>query len=295
MENRVIFTDRCSDLSSDELKRHNLWPEAVNLHLTYNGADISPKTDDEFYDHLIDGSYAPGGLKSSSPSYADAKKVLDDIIANTPESTEIVYAGTSPFISAGTANLMRMVLDDYSAEYPNRKFTFVDTLCTSNGQGLDLQYLAAYQGDDIVSYAHDIGKHIVHLFTQRDFNYSAKSGRYAFSKRIVMLVASAVHVSPWMYFPSDDKLQTDSTIRRGDKILHEWVDYYLTNRAAPNEPIRIGYGGRTELGRAEKFIALLEAAGVQPEQIQLTHVGRAIGAHTGHTVLSFFFRQKNER
>ena len=34
---------------------------------------------------------------------------------------------------------------------------------------------------------------------------------------------------------------------------------------------------------------------VQPEQIQLTHVGRAIGAHTGHTVLSFFFRQKNER
>lgn len=88
----------------------------------------------------------------------------------------------------------------------------------------------------------------------------------------------------------------DGTPRRADKILREWVDYYVANAADDNDFVRIGYGGREELKRAEKLIRLLkDKTDLTDEQIQLVRVGPIIGTHTGSTVLSFFFKQKDVR
>jgi hypothetical protein len=40
---------------------------------------------------------------------------------------------------------------------------------------------------------------------------------------------------------------------------------------------------------------LKERTDLTDEQIQLAHVSPIVGAHTGSTVLSFFFKQKGER
>ena len=70
----------------------------------------------------------------------------------------------------------------------------------------------------------------------------------------------------------------------------------IENVADDNEFVRIGYGGEAELPRAEKLIRKLkERTDLTDEQIQLAHVSPIVGAHTGSTVLSFFFKQKNER
>ena len=144
--------------------------------------------------------------------------------------------------------------------------------------------------------AYELGKHIVHLFTESDLRYSAKSGRYNLIQRIAMMTMSLAHLSPWMYFPSNDKLSMDGRIRKGNKILHEWVDYYLEHVADDNEFVRIGYGGAKAQERAERLVELLESrTDLSRDRIQLAYVSPIVGAHTGDTVLSFFFKQRDER
>lgn len=292
----AIFTDATCDLTLEEREKYGIWPLMYEQNITYEGQDVDVSDPAQFYQRLEKGEYKPGLLKTSSSGYEAVARVLDDIIAKTPSDMPIVYAGVSPYMSAGSVQVVRMVMNDYAENHPERSFIYVDTQCISNGLGTYLQYLARYDGDDIASYGQQLGKHIVHLFTESNLNYSAQSGRYNLVQRIAMMTMSMAHMSPWMYFPSNDKLLMDSRIRRGDKILHEWVDYYIEHVADDNEFIRIGYGGGKSQERAEKFIRLLESkAGLSRDKIQLAYVSPIVGAHTGDTVLSFFFKQRDER
>ena len=292
----AIFTDSTCDLTLAEREKYGIWPLLYEQTITHDGHDLTVDDPAEFYRHLENGDYKPGLLKTSSSDFGKASMVLDDIIAKTDHDVAIVYAGISPYMSSGSVQTVRLTMDDYAERYPNRTFIYVDTQCISNGLGTFLQYLAKYEGDDIASYGKELGKHIVHLFTESNLNYSAQSGRYNLVQRIAMMTMSMAHLSPWMYFPSDNKLSMDGRIRRGDKILHEWVDYYVEHVADDNEFIRIGYGGSKSQERAEKFIRLLESkAGVTRDKVQLAYVSPIVGAHTGDTVLSFFFKQRDER
>ena len=292
----VIFSDSTCDLSREERIKYGIWPDVYQQSIIYDDEQIDVEDADMFYDRLDSGDIGPGCLKTSSVGLQDAKCILDDIIRKTPTETTIVYAGVSAIMSSGTSQSVRLAMDYCIKEYPKRRFVFIDTQCISNGLGTFLQYLSQYEGNSIEDYAHDLGKHIVHLFTESDLSFSAKSGRYNIVERIAMMMISFAHISPWMYFPSDDKLSMSGRVRRGDKILHDWVNYYIEHVAEDNQFIRIGYGGRIAHQRAEKFANLLEQkAGVARECIQLAHVSPFVGVHTGPTVLSFFFKQKEER
>lgn len=292
----VIFTDLTCDLSREERINYGIWPEVYEQSVTCDGEPVDLSDPDEFYRHLENGDYPPGSLKTAATGYDYVAKVLDDIIEHTDEGTEIVYAGISPYMSAGSVNTVKLVMDDYREKYPERSFVYVDTQCISNGLGTYLQYLADYDGDFIEEYGKQLGKHVVHLFTESNLNYSARSGRYNSLERLKMFLASSLKLSPWMYFPSNDKLSAESHPRRGNKILHEWAKYYVEHAAEDNRFIRIGYGGEKARTRAEQFIKILETeAGVSRDFIQLAHVSPIVGAHTGDTVLSFFFKQKDER
>ncbi len=292
--NYVIFSDSTCDLTREERIKFGIWPEVCELLATYDDKPIDISDAGEFYRHLKDGDYKPGLLKTAAPSYENISKILDDIVKNTSEDTKIVYAGISPNMSSGSVNIVNMAMDYYRKRYPKRDFIIVNTQCISNGLGTYLQYLAKYDGDDIEEYGYELGKHIVHLFTVSNLNYSAYSGRYNCTERFKMRIATELKVSPSMYFPSDGKLSYERSYR-GDRILHAWADYYVENVADDNRFIRIGYGGEEARERAKKFIDILVEKGVSRDQIQLARVSPVVGAHTGETVLSFFFMQKKKR
>jgi DegV family protein with EDD domain len=292
----VIISDTTCDLTPDECATYGIWPQLFAQNITCNNEDIPLDDPETFYHHLENGDYPPGQLKTSSGGYDSAMQVLNDVVEYTKDDTVVVYAGVSPHMSSGTIAMMQLALESYAKMYPYRKFIYIDTKCVSNGQATFLQYLAKYDGDDIEAFADKLGKHIVHLFTQSDLSYSAKSGRYNIVKRIAMMALSKLKLSPWMYFPSDGKLDMQGKLRHGDTILREWVNYYIEHAADDNEFIRIGYGGSVSQRRAEKFAQMLEErAGVTRDKIQMAYVSPVVGAHTGDTVLSFFFKQRDER
>ena len=271
-----IVTDVTNDLTPEELAKLNII--AIPGHVTVDAGDLDVSDVDAFYQKLVDGVYPPGCIHTSSASAAAAFSALAS---------------------------HRLALAECIDKYPNRNFVFAPTYCTSNGQALCLQYLAEYDGDDMVTYAATTGKHIVHLFTEREFNYSLHSGRYE-SKAIKRAAnfLEAVKFSPWMYFPSDGELQIDfSKIMRGDVVLRRWVKYYVNHRIQPadatselDQVIRIGYAHKQELPRVQRFISMIQnETGLPDRYFQVAHIGPFVGAHTGPTCVSIFFRQDEER
>ena len=294
---RVIFTDLAADLTLEERVKIGLWPDIYVQEITINGepTEVPMEQADKFYDKLDAGDITPGNIKTAATGTDGFEKIIKDIIATYPDGAEIVYAGISPEMSSGTTLNARIAMNNFSEAYPPSRYQFkiVDTGSISNGLATYLQYLAAYDGDDIEAYAADLREHIVHLFTIKDLSFAAKSGRFSLLERIAMILSSALKMSVWMYFPNDGKLLPDSRPRRGDKILSEWADYYVEHAADDNRFIRIGYGSNAVMPRVEKFIKLLTNRGVSEDMIQLVHVGPIIGAHTGPTVLSFFFKERD--
>ncbi len=293
MRKYVIFTDSSCDLSLEERKAIGIWPTVFPQDIIFNDGVINVDDPEDFYRRQETGEYAPGSLKTSSGSPDDVARILDDIIENCDKDTVIVYAGISPCMSESTANVVGSVLNEY-AEKTGRRFVNIDTQSISNGLATFLQYLAQYDGDDIEDYGQKLGKHIVHLFTENDLSYSARSGRYNCIEQAATTVMGALKLSPWLYFPGNNRLSMRKPCRRG-RILGEWADYYAKNVAPDNQFVRIGYGGEESRKMAEELAQRLEKKGVNREQIQFAHVGPLIGVHTGPTVLSFFFKQKGER
>ncbi len=292
---RVFFTDGCSDLTHEEKVKYGIWPEVAPFAITVNEENVDISDLDYFYDRLADGTYAAKALKTASPSPAAIMNLIEDIVKATPEHVEIVYLGVSHHVSAGTHNATHLAMIEAQEEYPNRKFTCIDTTCVSNGMALALQKIATYDGEDFEAYAKMICERSMHLFTMRELGFSASSGRFNAFERVGLQTIEKMRLSPVMFFPSDDKL-SNAGVARGDTILKDWIDHYYINRISNDAIIRVAYGHRDEEARALKFIERLKAAGdITDEQIQLARVGCAIGAHTGPTVLSVFFLQKDPR
>ena len=294
--NYVIFTDSTSDLTPEECKRIGVWPEIFPQEITCYGNRVDYSDYELFYQNLDNGEYPAGQLKTSGGSYGDFVAILENIIKNTESTTTIVYVSTSPFISSTTVNIGMSAISEYQEKYPERKFVYIDSHSVSGGQAIFMHYLAKYGGEDIVTYAEELGRHCVHLFTLRDFRYTQKSGRFNIIEHIAMIAMTQLKISPWMYFPYDGKLTMNGQIFRNDKILHEWVNYFNTNRADDANYVRICYGGAAEKNRAEKLAKLLHKhANLAEDQIEVAHVGPIIASHTGSTVLAFFFKQSGDR
>ena len=296
MSKYVIFTDSTSDLTTVDCKQLGLWPEMYMQEITCYGDNVPYDDVEAFYRKMDNGEYPAGELKTSSTGAEGFEKILDHIIEKTGPDTTIVYASTSPYISSGTVDTGKAVLEDYQEKFQNRRFIHINTRCVSGGQAVYMKYLAAYRGDDIKEYAYGLSQHIVHLFTIHDLSYAAKSGRFNIWKSIGMKIMSSLKILPWMYFPYEGQLTTNGQIYRGDKILHEWVDYFVKNRADDANFVRVCYGGEAEKEHAEKLVRLLKKkADLEDDQINFVHIGPIIASHTGSTVLALFFKQKNER
>ncbi len=294
--NYVIFTDLTSDLTPEECREINIWPEMFMQNITCYGKDVDCTNVEQFYANMDSGSYPAGELKTSTGSPSDLSDILDHIIAQTDPETAIVFATTSPYISPGTDRVAESVMSEYREKYPDRKFIHVNTKCVSGGEATYMHYLARYQGNNIEEYASELSKHIAHLFTIHDLRYAAKSGRFNLWQSIKATIASSLKILPWLYFPYEGQLTSNGRTFRGDKILRGWVDYFIENRAEDANYVRVCYGGSAQLEHVERLVRLLKKnADLADDQIHLTHIGPIIASHTGSTVLALFFKQKNER
>lgn len=289
--NYVIITDVLCDLSREEKIAAGIWPDFVPCSVTSNGKEVDISDMGDFYRKLEDKTYPASSIHTASFGPDRLEKILEDVIRQTPENVIILYVGTNPYISAGTSNSANIAIEETKAKHPERDIRFLNSLCTSNGEALFMQYLADYEGPDIEGYCNYLGKHLIHLFTQSRFDYSIASGRYKPLTNFALRCAGGLKLGLSLHFPYDDRLSPHKLFR-GDKLFEEWARYWSESCYATDAPIRIGYGGDDAKGRVDRLVERLEEKGAS--NIYITHIGPSIGAHTGPDCISLFFRTRDD-
>ena len=135
MNNYVIFTDSCCDVSPEILAQWDVTYADMTFTFVgedkeYISTDISNK---EFYDRMKRGAVAKTAAINAA-AFADAFEPI------LKEGKDILYIAFSSGFST-TVNSAYMAVADLKEQYPDRKIIVVDTLAASAGGGL-MVYMA---------------------------------------------------------------------------------------------------------------------------------------------------------
>ena len=132
MANYQIFTDSCSDLSTELRKQNNI--EYVHMGLVVNGVekiadldwvDYSPE---EFYGWLSAGKK----IKTTQVSMNEFEKGFRPFLE---KGVDVIYLGCSSALT-GSLNMFNLVAQELRQEFPDRKIIGIDTLCAPFTEGL---------------------------------------------------------------------------------------------------------------------------------------------------------------
>ena len=127
-----IFTDSCSDLSTELRKQNNI--EYVHMGLVVDGVEKTADLDwieyspEEFYGWLSAGKK----VKTTQVSMEEFEKGFKPFLE---KGIDVIYLGCSSALT-GSLNMFNLVKQELQEQFPERKIIGIDTLCASVTEGI---------------------------------------------------------------------------------------------------------------------------------------------------------------
>ncbi|HHU79720.1 MAG: DegV family protein [Bacilli bacterium] len=281
MKNYLIFTDSTADLPMEyfQLPMLKIIPLSFMIDgKQYIDGDLDTK---EFYDKLRAGG-------TSTTSQLNPEQYLSIIEPHVRDGKDILVIAFSSGLS-GTANSMRIALEELQEQYPERKIFGVDSLCASLGEGL-LVHLAveAYNAGKSIAenfqMLEDTKLKICHWFTVEDLHHLRRGGRLSgFSA----FIGSVLKVKPVLHLNDEGKLiPRKKTIGRKKSIekLFEQMEKTIIN---PEEQvIFISHGDCLDDANYLKNLILEK---YKVKDVVINGIGTVIGSHSGPGTLALFY------
>ena len=180
-------------------------------------------------------------------------------------------------------------------QYPERKFTVVDTLSISGPMTLLVlkaheMYRAGKPMDEVAAWLEANKLRAQAYFTVDDLKYLKRGGRIS---AVAATVGTMLDLKPIIVEASDGTLQAGDKIRGRKKAIAYIVDKCVAANPDPNEsPIIILNADAPE--DAERAKALLEQK-IPGVNAMIENVGPVIGAHAGPGTLAVCFLGKENR
>ena len=287
MNNYVIFTDSCCDVSPELLAEWGV-PYA-NMTFSFEGedkeyidADISNK---EFYDRMRNGAHA----KTAAINVATFIDAFEPILQ---EGKDILYVAFSSGLST-TVNSARIAVSELSDKYPDRRIIVVDTLAASAGGGL-MTYLAVQKKnsgatlEENAEYLKSLVPHHCIWFIVDDLEYLKRGGRVS---PLVAFAGGILGIKPVLYMDSEGHLIKVSTARGRKNAIEALASKYAElSYEEKNTPIFISHADCEE--DARHLVEILKERH-NADVTLLTNIGPVIGSHAGPGTIAMFFIGKN--
>ena len=287
MNDYIIFTDSCCDVSPELLKEWGV--HFANMTFTFDGDDReyinTDLTADEFFDRMRRGD-SPKTAAINAHTFSCAFEPF------LKEGKDILYVAFSSGLST-TLNSAHMAKTDLAEQYPDRKIVIVDTLAASGGGGL-MVYIAAEKkkaGATIEENAAHleslVPQHCI-WFTVDDLEYLKRGGRIS---PLVAFAGGVLGIKPILQMDMEGHLVKVSTARGRKKSIEFLADKYSElSYEEKNTPIFISHADCEEDARMLADI-IKERHGA--EVTLITEIGPVIASHTGPGTLAFFFIGKH--
>ena len=287
MNNYVIFTDSCCDVSPEILAQWDVTYADMTFTFVgedkeYISTDISNK---EFYDRMKRGAVA----KTAAINAAAFTDAFEPILK---EGKDILYVAFSSGLST-TVNSAYMAVTDLKEQYPDRKIIVVDTLAASAGGGL-MVYMAVNKKrsgaslEENAQYIESLVPNHCIWFTVDDLEYLKRGGRVS---PLVALAGSVLGIKPILQMDDEGHLIKVSTARgRKNAIEALAAKYAELSFEEKNTPIFISHA---ECEDEAKRLADILKERHNADVTMITEIGPVIGSHAGPGTIAMFFIGKH--
>ena len=287
MNNYVIFTDSCCDVSPETLAKWDVTYADMTFTFVgedkeYIGTDISNK---DFYDRMKQGAIA----KTAAISAAAFTDAFEPILK---EGKDILYVAFSSGLST-TVNSANMAVADLKEQYPDRKIIVVDTLAASAGGGL-MVYMAVNKKnegatlEENAAYIESLVPNHCIWFTVDDLEYLKRGGRVS---PLVALAGGILGIKPILQMDDEGHLVKVSTARGRKNAIEALASKYAElSFEEKNTPIFISHA---ECEEDAKRLADILKERHNADVTLITEIGPVIGSHAGPGTIAMFFIGKH--
>ena len=279
----VIVTDSVLDIEERFLHQNGIC--TVPLSFTIDGYDTVE--DDfgktvpfsDFYRQLRDGA----AVTTAQAPISAFTSVFEGILKS---KRDVVYLGFSSALS-GNYQTGCIAKNELDGKYSNQIYC-VDTLAAAGGQTLVIREAAkrkakGYTAEQLVEWAQEFRKHVVHWFTVDDLLYLHRGGRVPKSAAVM---GSLLSVKPILYVSDEGKLLVWKKARGRKRELEMLAIQMNKNiREIGTYPVTISHGDCQEDAEYLKEYILSHTA---VEQVEIHMLDTVIGAHAGPGTVALF-------
>ncbi len=279
----VIVTDSVLDIEERFLHQNGIC--TVPLSFTIDGYDTVE--DDfgktvpfsDFYRQLRDGAT----VTTAQAPISAFTSVFEGILKS---KRDVVYLGFSSALS-GNYQTGCIAKNELDGKYSNQIYC-VDTLAAAGGQTLVIREAAkrkakGYTAEQLVEWAQEFRKHVVHWFTVDDLLYLHCGGRVPKSAAVM---GSLLSVKPILYVSDEGKLLVWKKARgrkRALEMLAKQMNKHI--REIGTYPVTISHGDCQEDAEYLREYILSHTA---VEQVEIHMLDTVIGAHAGPGTVALF-------
>lgn len=289
MNDYVLFTDSCVDLSDELAKTMELKVMPLTVHVEgksyLNYLDEREITATKFYQLLRE-------KKQSMTSQANTQQFIDEWVPLLEEGKDILYIGFSSALS-GTYNSAVLAKNELMENYPQRKIITIDSKCASMGEGLLVTYAYRLKKEgktieEVENWVEENKTNICHLFTVGDLNHLKRGGRLSYSKA---LLGTILRVKPLLHVSLDGKLVQTGMTRGRKSALDAMIERMFCTIINPKgQTVYISHGDCLEDAEYVKK----EIMNRMPiEDVVINYIGPVIGSHSGNGTLAIFYFGKD--
>lgn len=278
-----IITDSASDLPKSYIEQHHL--HVIPTPVVIDDVDyLDGKTiqTEEFYQILDD-------IKRDVKTYhINPAMFTDAFLPYALAGDSVIYLCFSTGI-AGTYNAANIALTSIREDHPDFDLTIIDSKCASIGFGLLVSKLVTMlekgaDKEELIEAADYYISHIRHVFTVQTLAYLIKGGRLTKFKGTL---AETLDMKPVLVVNESGALAVVKTVRGRKRSLRFLIEYAKENGyQLENQTIALCHGEDTE---SLEFVKALVQETFHPQDILISVVGCAIGAHTGRGLVGFCF------
>ena len=287
MEDYVIFTDSCCDVSPELLAKWGV-PYA-NMTFSFDGEDKeyigTDISNHDFYDRMRQGAHARTAAINADTFARAFTPILE-------EGKDILYVAFSSGLST-TVNSAHMAAEELKEQHPDRKIVIVDTLAASAGGGLMVYMAVAKKNEgatieENAAYMESLVPQHCIWFTVDDLEYLKRGGRVS---PLVAFAGGVLGIKPILQMDEEGHLVKVSTARGRKKAIEALAEKYAElSYEEKNPPIFISHA-EAENDAKQLADILKQRHGV--EVTLITEIGPVIGSHAGPGTIALFFIGKH--
>ncbi len=288
MDNYVILTDSCCDLSEELMREMDVQYIPMRFTMedkTYeNWLDGRQMATDAFYGKLRGGTMATTSAINPSDWVAAMEPILE-------AGQDILVIAFSSGLSS-TYQAATMAAEEMLERHPARKVLVVDSLCASSGEGLLVWHAAQKrkEGGSIESVRDWLEQnklHLAHWFTVEDLNFLKRGGRVSAT---TALVGTVLGIKPVLHVDDEGHLINVDKARGRKSSLNALLDR-MEKSALP------AGGGTVFISHGDsptdaQYVADQVKSRLHVNDVRIFSIGPVIGSHSGPGTIALFFLAK---